>query len=274
MNYYDNDDVQLLGDEFNSSDGDATFVSDADDYVDDGIFDARAVAADSLRRAEAEADTGEDLVREYARKYHMNADGSGPADSSWTYRRQRAEQLAREYVGRGQWKPRTRPRPDLTADERLWSAVAHLSLLLMTGLGILTGSFMLSLLALLLPAGIYFNWRDRSEFVSFNAKQAAALTLVATVGFGVLMTGGVLVLVLGIIVSAIASIVLVGIPFLVLFIILLVLFSLAAPLIPLGLMALSGVAAFMTYSGSEFRYPYIANWVDNRSSRKPKVAAL
>lgn len=255
------DDVQIFNDGLGG-----------EEYLDNGAFDAHAAAEDSLRQAEVEAEAGDDLVREYARKYH--AEEPGDSDSSWVQRRKRAETLASEYVARGQWKPRSRRVAGLTDDDKLWSSVAHLSLLIATGLGMLTSSFPLSLLALLIPVGIYLAWRDRSEFISFNAKQSFAMVLAATLGFGALMTGGVLVLVLGIIISAIASIVLVGIPFLILFIVLLVVFVIAAPVIPFALLVLSGVAAYQTYTGHEFRYPYIADWVDRLSGGEHKVASL
>ncbi len=151
--------------------------------------------------------------------------------------------------------------PLSTEDERLWAMLSHASVPLTLVLSIFSAGVLLPIV-IFAPLVIYFVYRDRSRFVAYHALQAFVMQLVAT--FGVLGVGivGVILLGLAIAVSAVLSIVLVGIPFLILFVLGLVVFILAVIAAPFVLGVYSLVAAIETYNGRDFRYKWIGEWVE------------
>ncbi len=231
--------------------------------------DPKAVAEAALRRAEEEARRGRDIVREYEDKYYREGSDTARkrrraeelAASGWQVGSQKAAEVFRTY----DWRPSSRPIPDLSDDERLWAALAHVSALVTLGVAIVTSGIAV-LLMIFVPLAIYFQWRDRSDFVAFHALQAFGMQLLGTVGWVVLMIVGVLTLSVGIVISALASIVLVGIPFLIVFVLLLIAFILVMLALPFGMLAFSLIGAYQTYNGKDYRYPFIASWIDRQVS--------
>ena len=146
-------------------------------------------------------------------------------------------------------------------DERLWAMLAHATVPLTLVLSLVSAGALLPLL-IFAPLAIYFVYRERSRFVAYHALQAFVMQLVGTFGLlGVAVVGG-FVLVLGIVVSGVLSFVLVGIPFLILFVLALVVFGIAVVVAPFALAIYALVAAVETYNGRNFRYKWIADWVD------------
>lgn len=230
--------------------------------------DPKAVAEAALRQAEEEARLGRDIVREYEEKYYHDGDT--------TRKRHRAEELAAsgwqagsrkaaEVLHKYDWRPHSRPMPGLSDEERLWAALAHLSALLTLAVAIITSGIAV-LVMIFVPLAIYFQWRDRSDFVAFHALQAFGMQLLGTVGWLVVMIAGVLTLSIGIIVSALASLLLVGIPFLIVFVLLLIAFILVMGVLPFVMLVFSSIAAYQTYGGKDYRYPFIASWIDRQVS--------
>ncbi len=222
--------------------------------------DPKAAAEESLRRADQETQQGRDVVREYQEKYYG-------ADSETARLRQRAEQLASGVAAQfhQDWQPRSYSATALSEEERLWAALAHISALLTLGLAVVSGGWG-ALLLIFVPLAIYFSFRDRSDFVAFHALQAFAMQIIGTVGWLALLVVGTFVLGIGIAISALASVILVGIPFLILFVLLLIVFVLASLALPLGMVVFSILGAFNTYNGHDYRYPFIAKWIDQQLS--------
>ncbi len=223
--------------------------------------DPSVTAEEALRRAELEEQMGRDIVREYQEMYY--------SDNDTSRRRIRAEQLAqqgrklKQKVNQYDWRPHSEPMDGLTDDDRLWAALSHISFLVTAGAAIVTGGWAV-LLMVFVPLAIYFSFRDKSDFIAFHALQAFAGQVLVTVGWVALLVVGIIVLVLGIVVSAMASVVLIGIPFLIVFVILLVAFILVMVAVPFAAVVLSLVGAISTYNSNNFRYPFIANWVDRQ----------
>lgn len=202
----------------------------------------------------------DDLVHEYEERYY----GEG---SSTARKRQRAEWFAYDSESLRDSIFSTRSlAAHLDDDERLWGALAHISALMTVGVGIVTGGWAFMLM-LFVPLLIYGVFRSRSRYVAFQALQAFALQLIGTVGWALITVLGTLIFAGLIIVSGLASIVLVGIPFLILFTLLLVVFWLVMAVVAFALnIVLPIIAALTVYNGGDFRYPFIARWVEDQLS--------
>lgn len=227
--------------------------------------DPRAAAEDALNRAKEAAYASDEVVREYEEKYYGNSETSD--------KRKRAEDLAGQVAGQVKerlsaydWQPHAYEVSGLTDEEKLWAALAHASFVLTLGLSVISGGLG-ALLLVFAPLAIYLAFRDRSEFVARQAMQAFALQIIGTVGWLAIMLVGTIFFGLAIAVSAIASIVLIGIPFLIIFAVLFVVFVLVMVVAPLGLLVFSIIAAINTYGGKDYRYPFIASWIDRQFSQ-------
>ncbi|MFC1959884.1 DUF4870 domain-containing protein [Chloroflexota bacterium] len=230
-----------------------------DDVMND--IDPRDTAEEALRRAAEEERQGRDIIREYEDKYY----GRGET----AQQRTKADELAsksgvREKLRKLDWKPKVYPASGLDKDERLWSGLAHLSFLLTLGAGFATG--FLPLVLMFAPLVIYFGFRDKSRFVTFNALQSFALQLLMIVGWPVVFVVGSLIYGMAMLVAGVASIVLIGIPFLLLFTALYLVFVGGMLLLPLAMIVLSIMGGYHNYNGKDFRYPFIANWIERQTS--------
>jgi uncharacterized Tic20 family protein len=223
---------------------------------------AKDAGDDALRRANEAAQHSDDVVREYQERYY--------GDGETRRKRNRAETLANDVktqIGSYDWQPHAATISGLGEEEKLWAALAHASFLLTLGVGVISGGIG-SLLLLFVPLAIYFAYRDRSEFIAYHALQAFALQVVGTVGWAALLITGTIVLGIATFISALASIVLIGIPFLIVFALLFVVFALVMVVLPFGLAVFSAIAAFNTYTGKDYRYPVIATWIDRQSTQE------
>ncbi len=216
----------------------------------------------------------EEVVREYEQRYHGRL-----AANDDVYQQNYEEMPSRKqkFNWDSYWEsaksvklpPRhrygTRPMPAAVDDnERLWGALAHASGLLSFLAALGTGGPGV-VVALLIPLGIYFAFRRRSEYVAYHALQAFTMQTVTTIGVGITMIVGLLVLVPLIIVSGIFSFLLVGIPFLIIFALLaalLMVVSFTTFFVILPVYSL--IAANAAWNGRAYRYPYVADWVDDQ----------
>lgn len=133
----------------------------------------------------------------------------------------------------------TAPAPMSSSDERTWSLLAHLSILL----NLITG-----ILGPVVALVIYFIFKDRSRYVAFNALQSFLFQLVFWAGAGLL--AGIL---WGI--GFAASVILIG----------LCLLPVACVLsvVPLGALVYGVVGAVETSQGKEFEYWLVGPWAAN-----------
>ncbi len=178
----------------------------------------------------------------------------------------------RRYEGEGEEQPirprrREMPRSYSTLrvsdDEKTWAAVAHGSVWVTLVGGLISGGAILPL-SVFIPLVIYFLFRRKSDYVAFHALQAFVLQLIGTVGaFALLLVGG-LIWGIGMVIALLAVVVLVGfilVPFWGLVGILLLGMDVT---LPIAMIFFGTYAAIETYNGRDFRYPFIARWVDRQ----------
>jgi uncharacterized Tic20 family protein len=149
---------------------------------------------------------------------------------------------------------------EVTPAERNWAALAHLTALLTIIVGWQTGGAGVVFM-LLVPLAIYVYFRDRSTYVAFHALQATVFQALGGIAFVALVAAGTVLLAGVWLVTALLSLVLVGL--------LLVPVSITLTLgVALGALAL-GVAvplyplrgAYGAYRGRPFAYPQVGRLV-------------
>lgn len=126
-------------------------------------------------------------------------------------------------------------------DERTWSMLAHLSLLLnlVTGFAGIIAAFV-----------IYLVYKDRSRLVAYHALQSTLFQLICWFGGGVLI--GVMWTVVGILSAIVIGIVL--IPFA-------AVLTFVFGLLPIGAIIYCVIGAIQTSQGQDFKYWLIGDWV-------------
>ncbi len=206
------------------------------------------------QRVKEEAERGRDVVREYEDRYHGRRLESPPEEEI-------AGTPPRAYVP--QKFKRMHDPASIDENERKWAALAHGSTLL-TALVALASGGLGVLITMLVPLCIYFSFRKRSEYVAFHALQAFTIQLVGTVGWLALFIVGTIVGLALFFVSLILIVVLVGIILAPLVVLLYVLFVLVSLLLPVAMVIYSVIAAVETWNGQNYRYPYIARWVESQ----------
>jgi uncharacterized Tic20 family protein len=148
-------------------------------------------------------------------------------------------------------------------NERKWAALAHGSTLLTALVGLGSGGLGV-VITMLVPLAIYFSFRKRSEFVAFHALQAFTIQLIGTIGWLVFLIVGLVVWAALFFISLVLIIVLVGIILAPLVFLLLPLLVLASFALPLGMVIYGVIATVETWSGRNYRIPYIARWVESQ----------
>jgi uncharacterized Tic20 family protein len=142
-----------------------------------------------------------------------------------------------------------------------WAAVAHASILLTVLLGLTTGGIAV-FLGPIVPAIIWYVYRDRSEYVVEQARQATVFQvagILALLGLAIL---GALLLTMGWAVSAVLVIVLVGLILLPVMLIVTLGWVVAIVALPIAQMVYGCYAALEAYNGRPFRYRWIADQID------------
>jgi uncharacterized Tic20 family protein len=166
-------------------------------------------------------------------------------------------------------KPKRREMPRsystlrVTDDEKMWAAVAHGSVWL-TLIGGLLSVGMIVPISVFVPLAIYFMFRRRSDYVAFHALQAFVLQLIGTVGaFAVLLVGGI-VWTLGMVIALMAVVILVGFILVPLWGVVGVALAVVILVMPVAMLLYGTIGAIETYNGRDYRYPFIARWVDRQ----------
>lgn len=153
------------------------------------------------------------------------------------------------------------PHLGLTRQETSWAAIAHASVLVTLVLGIASGG-LAAILGPIIPALIWYAYREKSEYVQEQAQQATIFQLVGVLGLYALALVGALLVALGWTVSAVLLIVLVGILLMIAMLFVTLLWAAALVALPIVQVVYGCYAALETYNGRPFRYWGIADLID------------
>lgn len=197
----------------------------------------------------------EDVVRDYeARYFGVNQDM--PQKSKREDMREQVRGRMSNFTIPPRHRYANRPSPvAMNGSDRTWATIAHGSSIL-TLLAILGGPPVF--LTLLVPLAIYFIARNRSEYVAFHALQAFTFQTVATIGTMIALA----IFGLTMVISAITII---GLPiFFVMLLMLPFVLGAAALTVFVALPVYSLSAAFATWDDRSYRYPWVADWVDDQ----------
>jgi uncharacterized Tic20 family protein len=155
----------------------------------------------------------------------------------------------------------SRPHLGLSRDEMTWAALAHASVLVTFLVGIATGGVG-AILGVIIPAAIWYAYRDKSEYVVDQARQATIFQLAGVLGWYVLVLVGGLVLVAGSVVGAVLTIILVGLLLLLVVALLAIVWGAAIVVLPIAQVVYGCYAAAEAYNGRPFRYRWVMDVVD------------
>jgi uncharacterized Tic20 family protein len=160
-------------------------------------------------------------------------------------------------------RPRSYSTMNVSDEERLWAAIAHGSIWVTMLGGIFTIGFVIPA-SVFIPLAIYFMFRKRSDYVAFHALQAFVLQLIGTVGVLALAVVGGTAWIIGMIISLLAVFVLAGIVLVPLWAIVGIALALVVFFTPLAALLFGTIATVETYNRRDYRYPFIARWVDRQ----------
>ncbi len=150
-----------------------------------------------------------------------------------------------------------------TEDERKIAALAHASVLLTFIVAVTTGGIG-TLVIMLIPLFIWIGYKDRSPFVAFHALQSTLFQLGmlcallgATIVLGAVLTAAWVI-------TGLLSIVLVGLLLIPLALLLTAVAGVLLVTLPLVGLGYGLLGAWQVYNGDNFRYYWIADWLDTR----------
>ena len=149
----------------------------------------------------------------------------------------------------------------LTREEMKWAALAHGSILVTLLLGIITGGLG-AILGVAIPAVIWYMYRDRSDYVVDQARQATVFQLAGFVALLALIIGGTLLLVVGWSASAVLTVILIGLLLMPIMVVLTVLLVAAVVALPIVMVVYGCYAAAETHNGRPFRYRWVTEMID------------
>jgi uncharacterized Tic20 family protein len=204
--------------------------------------------------------SGDETVREYERRYL----GRELDDSQRLERpsENRSENRSERRMPRREM-PRSYSTLRVSDDEKLWASVAHGSVWVTLIAGILSAGAIVPI-SVFIPLVIYFLFRQKSDYVAFHALQAFVLQLIGTVGAFVLLVVGGLVWGIGFVVAALAVLIAVGFILLPFWGLVGVLLMMTIVFMPLAMLFFGTYGAVETHNGRDYRYPFIARWVDRQ----------
>lgn len=156
-------------------------------------------------------------------------------------------------------EPRTVP----TRDDLTMAALAHASILFTFLIGVGSGGLG-AILGVLIPLAIWYSYRDKSTYTANQALHATIYQVASVLAVLAFAVVGAILVVVGWTVSGALTAVLIGLclmPFA-----LLVTLLLAAGLLvlPIVLLVYGLYAAYETYQGRDFRYKWVADWIDQQ----------
>lgn len=153
------------------------------------------------------------------------------------------------------------PHLGLTRDEMTWAALAHASILITLLLGLFSGGIA-AILGPIIPAIIWYVYRDKSEYVVGQARQATIFQVAGVVGLLALALVGAILIAVGWTISAVLVIVLVGLILLPLMLVVTLVWVAAVVALPIVQVVYGCYAALEAHNGRPFRYWWIADLID------------
>jgi len=193
------------------------------------------------RLSTAEIESDDSVVKEYEERYY------GPPITKAKMRD----------------KPRSYSTFRVTDEERLWAAVAHGSVWITFITGFLTAGFSVPV-SVFIPLVVYFMFRKRSDYVAFHALQAFVVQLIGTLGALALLVIGGAAWVVGLVVALIAIAILIGFVLVPVWGLVGIALLLVAIGLPFAMLLFGTIATIETYNGRDYRYPFVARWVDRQ----------
>ena len=153
------------------------------------------------------------------------------------------------------------PHLGLTREETTWAGLAHASVLITLLLGLASGGIA-AILGPIIPAIIWYVYRDKSDYVADQARQATIFQLAGFVALLALAVVGAILVALGWAVSAVLTVVLIGLLLLPIMLIVTVLWVAAFVALPIAMVVYGCYGALEAYNGRPFRYYWIADMID------------
>lgn len=150
-----------------------------------------------------------------------------------------------------------------TAEERKLAILAHGSILLTFLLTVTTGGVGV-LAAVLVPFFIWLLYRDRSPYIAFHALQATLYQMALISLFLALVGVVVTILIISWVITVALSILLIGLLLVPIAVGITVIAGFLLAAFPLAGLAYGLVAAWEVYNTHNFRYRWIADWLEQR----------
>ncbi len=227
---------------------------------------------DMIQRLQQEERETADMIRDYEARYSQEPAYIKYADVNVPSQAMEFPAKAKNDDDSSWWRKVTMPpkhryaeraidHTGVSEQEKNWAAMAHATSILT--LLFLIGGGPAVVLPLLLPLGIYLYHRSRSNYVAFHALQAFTMQTVGTIGAMLLLATGSVALSLLIVITAITII---GIPIAVALAFVLVGLVFVTLSMPVLMVIYGCIAAYAASKGRNYRYPYIADWVDDQLS--------
>lgn len=163
----------------------------------------------------------------------------------------------------GSASPRPSARP-VTENERLWATIAHALGPVMLFLFFVADANFLAFLALFSTGFIYLYHRNRSAYVWQHARQALLAQLLGSVGWMLIVISGTMLWVVLFIISLLLILILIGLILAPIMLISAPFLFAATFVLPIGVGIFGALGAWKTWQGQDFRYPYVADWLDER----------
>ena len=158
------------------------------------------------------------------------------------------------------------PHLGLSREEMSWAALAHASILLTLLLGLASGG-MAAILVPIVPAIIWYVFRDKSEYVVEQARQATLFQLAGIVALVALAVVGAVLVVVGWTVSFILVFVLIGFVLLPIMLLVTLLWVVAVVALPIVQVVYGCYAAIEVFNGRPVRYWWVADMIDRYHAR-------
>lgn len=153
--------------------------------------------------------------------------------------------------------------PVVTPQEKKLAILAHGSILITFIVSVMT-SGMGVLVPVLIPFFIWLVYREKSPYIAFHALQATVYQLAAIVLIAALGLGLAVILIIIWAVVAILSIFIVGIVLIPIAVVLTAVVGIVLTILPLVGLGYGLIAAWEVYNRSDFRYQWIADWLESR----------
>lgn len=213
----------------------------------------------------ASASSGDDTVREYERRYlgRELETPDAPRPERPDLRGEIRSEGREERRAPRREMPRSYSTLRVSEDEKLWASVAHGSVWVTLIAGIFSAGAIVPI-SVFIPLVIYFLFRQKSDYVAFHALQAFVLQLIGTVGAFVLLLVGGLVWGIGMVIAVLALVIAVGFVLLPFWGLVGLVLMMTIVFMPIAMLFFGTYGAIETRNGRDYRYPFIARWVDRQ----------